>query len=101
MTPTPRVTAPLFARLVGMSMLLALAAGPAAAADLSAEVKAELATTPFVYIQSERKTGDWSTPAEIWFFWDQGAVWVGTKPTSWRVKRIGWGRKKARIAVAT
>jgi len=26
-------------------------------------------------------------------------VYVGTRPTAWRVKRIGWKRSKARIAV--
>jgi hypothetical protein len=50
-------------------------------------------------VQSERKSGEWSKPAEIWFFYEDGKVYVGTRPTSWRVRRIGWKRTKARVAV--
>ncbi len=31
--------------------------------------------------------------------WHDGAVWVGTPPTTWRVKRIKHKRPNARIAV--
>lgn len=90
-------------RLPSIALFAALLAvippAPAPAADLSAELQQQLAEARFVYISSERKSGEWSKPAEIWFMWDQGAVYVGTKPTTWRVKRINAGRKKARIAV--
>src|SRR5262245_282898 len=42
----------------------------------------------FVYIQSTRKDGNLSRPAEIWFAFFDDAVWVASAPTSWRVKRI-------------
>jgi hypothetical protein len=68
-------------------------------AGLTAEQEKQLADATYVYIQSERKSGEWSTPAEIWFFVDGGTVYVGTRPASWRVKRIKAGRTKARIAI--
>jgi hypothetical protein len=67
------------------------------AAALSADVEKALRESQYVYIQSERKTGALGKPAEIWFMYDGGAVLVGTPPTSWRVKRIKAGRKRARI----
>ena len=45
------------------------------------------------------RTARSSKPAEIWFLWHDGAVYVGTRPTSWRVKRIKAGRPEAKIAV--
>ena len=68
-------------------------------AGFTPEQEKQLADATFVYIQSERKSGEWSTPAEIWFFVDGGTLYVGTRPTSWRVKRIKAGRTKARIAI--
>jgi hypothetical protein len=68
-------------------------------AELSEAVRAQLAREPFVYIASTRKDGALGRPAEIWFLYHQGAVYVGTSPTSWRVKRIRWGRPRAKIWV--
>jgi len=48
----------------------------------------QLADARFVYIQSTRKDGALSKPAEIWFAVMDGAVWVGSSPDSWRAKRI-------------
>jgi hypothetical protein len=71
----------------------------AAAAALSPDVDKALHDAKYVYIQSERKSGQLGKPAEIWFYYDGKAVYVGTPPTSWRVRRIKAGRKKAHIAV--
>jgi hypothetical protein len=68
----------------------------AAWAGLSPEVEKALADAHYVYIQSERKTGQFGAASEIWFFFDGGKVYVGTRPTSWRVKRIKAGRTRAR-----
>jgi hypothetical protein len=84
-------------RAVVFVAVLLVAAG--AAAKLPADVDAALRDAKYVYVQSERKTGEWSKPAEIWFHAENGAVYVATRPTSWRVRRIGWKRTKARIAV--
>jgi hypothetical protein len=84
-------------RLAVATLVLAVAAPLWAA--LSPAVEQALRDSTYVYIQSQRKTGEFGAPAEIWFFYDQGSVWVGTRPTSWRVRRIKAGRTKARIAV--
>jgi hypothetical protein len=80
-----------------LALVLAVAVGAGAA--LGPDVERGLRESQYVYIQSERKSGEMSKPAEIWFFWDGTAVYVGTRPTSWRVRRIKAGRRKARIAV--
>jgi hypothetical protein len=72
---------------------------PASARALSTEVKAALETSPYVYISSHRKDGSFGAPAEIWFMYHDGAVWVASPTTTWRVRRIRAGRTKARIAV--
>jgi hypothetical protein len=89
-------------RLAGLLLLVLLALpGRARAGTLTPELVQALDAATYVYVQSERKSGAWSAPAEIWFFRDGDAVVVGTKPTSWRVKRIRAGRSKARIAVGS
>jgi hypothetical protein len=80
------------------ALALVLAA-VAASAGLTPEVDKALGEAKYVYVQSERKTGELGKPAEIWFFVENGAVYVATRPTSWRVRRIKAGRAKARIAV--
>jgi hypothetical protein len=75
------------------------ASARAGAAELSDAVKSALASSQHVYISSTRKDGSLSKPAEIWFLYRNGAVYVGTPPTSWRAKRIKAGRPQAKIAV--
>ena len=74
---------------------------PTRAGALDAALEEKLATSKYVYISSQRKDGSFGKPAEIWFLYDQNAVWVGTPPTSWRVKRLKAGRPAARIAVGS
>ncbi len=74
-------------------------AGVAPAAELPADVRDKLASSTYVYISTQRKDGTFGKPAEIWFMWYDGAVWVGTPPTTWRVKRIKHHRPNAKIAV--
>ena len=84
-------------RIATLVLVLALVAGARAA--LSPELDHALRDAKYVYIQSERKAGTLGKAAEIWFYYDGKAVYVGTPPTSWRVRRIKRGRPKARIAV--
>ena len=84
-------------RLASAALVVALAS--AALAALAPEVEKALRDSTYVYMQTERKTGELGKPAEIWFMFDEGKVYVGTRPTSWRVKRIKAGRTKAKIAV--
>jgi hypothetical protein len=85
-------------RATGVCALI-LAVVTAASAALAPEIERALRDSQFVYVQSERKSGEMGKPAEIWFYWDGAAVYVGTRPTSWRVRRIKAGRRRARIAV--
>jgi len=82
-------------RYVGFA-LLALTL-PSLALAASAEVESKLDTAKYVYVASTRKSGALGKPSEIWFMHHGGAVYVGTPPTSWRVKRIKAGRPKAKI----
>jgi hypothetical protein len=84
-------------RFASLAVLATLVA--TAAAALSPDVDRALRDAKYVYVQSERKSGQLGKPAEIWFYYDGKAVYVGTPPTSWRVRRIKAGRRKARIAV--
>ena len=78
---------------------VAITIAATATATLSPDVDRALKESKYVYIQSERKSHDLGKAAEIWFYYDGKAVYVGTPPTSWRVRRIKHGRPKARIAV--
>jgi hypothetical protein len=72
---------------------------PSSEAALSPELQKGLETSQYVYVQSERKDGTLGKPAEIWFFYHKGAVWVATPKTTHRVKRIQAGRTKAKVAI--
>jgi hypothetical protein len=74
-----------------------LVAAPAGAKPLPKELQDALASSTFVYISSTRKDGSLSRPAEIWFLWHDGSVYVASAPTSWRARRIRWGRPAAKI----
>ena len=85
--------------LLCCALLVALVT--AALGKLTPDLAKALSEARYVYIQSERKGGEFSKPAEIWFFVDGGVVYVGTRPTSWRVKRIKAGRPRAHIAIGS
>jgi len=86
-------------RLPLLLLLALLAPQPSAGAELSKDLVARLEKATYVYISSTRKDGSLSRPAEIWFFYDKGAIYIGTPRKSWRVKRIGAGRPQAKIWV--
>lgn len=69
----------------------------AEAAGIDAESERQLREAEYVYVASARKDGTFGAAAEIWFFYHEGAVYVGTRPASWRVRRIRWGRPQAKI----
>lgn len=68
---------------------------------VSAEQERLLRESPYVYISSTRKDNTPSRKAEIWFFWRDGSIWVGTRPDSWRAKRIRWKRPMATIWIGS
>lgn len=91
----PRIAA----GLRGACLLVLLLVSAPADARLSAEIEAELEKATYVYISSTRRDGTLGEPAEIWFMVHDGAIYVGTRPTSWRVRRIQWKRPQAKIWV--
>jgi hypothetical protein len=94
----PRPLAALVVLLAGLVVSLATPSRSAAGA-LTPEMQKQLAESKYVYIQSERKNGSFGQPAEIWFLVHDGSVYVGSKKTSWRAKRIAAGRTAAKIHV--
>jgi hypothetical protein len=68
--------------VAGCALLVTLVV--AAWGALTPELEKALGEARYIYIQSERKGGEFGKPAEIWFFVDGGTVYVGTRPTSWR-----------------
>jgi hypothetical protein len=93
--PTRFTTVVIAAALAGAIV----APGTVRATELPAAVRDQLASATYVYISTQRKDGSFGKAAEIWFMWHDGAVWVGTPPTTWRVKRIKHKRPNAKIAV--
>ena len=85
--------------VAGALLAVSLYTASARAGELSAEIKSALASSKYVYIASTRKNGSLSKPAEIWFLYHDGAVYVGTPPTTWRARRIKAGRSTAKIWV--
>ena len=90
-----------FGRWLAVALLFSAGAGAARsfAGTLAPEIEKGLRESKYVYIATERKSGSFGTPAEIWFLYHEGAVWVASPTTTWRAKRIRAGRTKAKIAV--
>ena len=87
-------------RLLGFALACWVALEPPSfAAGPAPEVVRALEHSAYVYIATQRKDGSFGAAAEIWFMYDQGAVWMASPTTAWRVKRIRAGRPTARIAV--
>jgi general stress protein 26 len=58
---------------------------------LSAEIETALQTESYIYVATRRLSGEWSTPAAVWFMYDDGAVYFTTSPTSHKAHRIHRG----------
>lgn len=85
--------------VAAVGLVLASGLQPGRSAVLRDPQRELLANSRYVYISSQRKDGGFGAPAEIWFLFHDGAVWVGTTPQSWRAKRIKAGRTNAKIAI--
>ena len=84
-------------RTVALLALAFLFTAPPVHAELSKENAGKLEAARYVYVASTRKDGGLGKPSEIWFFSQEGVIYVGTRPTSWRVRRIKAGRPQAKI----
>lgn len=64
--------------------LLVLAALPAATREALAKAK-------LIYVATQRKSGERSTSAPVWFIYENDAIYSTTSPDSWKAKRIARG----------
>jgi len=85
--------------VAGMLVGTFIFASPQQSSAFSSDQQKALDSAKYVYIQSARKDGKLSKPAEIWFFHHKDAVWVCSPITTHRVKRIKAGQTKAKIAI--
>lgn len=63
----------------------------AAAASISPATEAALRSSSLIYVATQRKNGQRSSTAPIWFFYEEGKIFFTTSPTSWKAKRIKRG----------
>ncbi|HEY8515780.1 MAG TPA: pyridoxamine 5'-phosphate oxidase family protein [Candidatus Binatia bacterium] len=82
------------------SLLRALAACIAAplvaplralAQELPAATRKALETEKLIYVATQRKSGERSEAAPVWFVYQDGYLWTTTSPGSWKAKRIARG----------
>jgi len=66
-------------------LLLGTAQG---AEELNNEIKTALITESYIYVATRRLSGEWSTPAPVWFMYDGDAIYFTTSPTSHKAHRI-------------
>ena len=88
-------------RSVVWTVIAAAVTATAVAAALSPDIEKALSDSKYAYISSTRKDGSLGKPAEIWFMYRNGAVYVASPPTTWRVRRIKAGRPQVKIAVGS
>ena len=76
--------------LVGGAAVL-LAPVRALAQRIPVATKDALANSKLIYVATQRKSGERSTIAPVWFVWENDAIWTTTSPSSWKAKRISRG----------
>ena len=86
-------------RRIAAALLLVTSLVATAAQALAPDLEKALESSTYAYIASTRKDGTLSKPAEIWYLWHKGALYVATPKTTWRVRRIEAGRPQAKIWV--
>jgi hypothetical protein len=75
-------------------------ASPGTPAALPSAVVAELQKSPLVYVSPLLADGRESTcHGEVWFAWQDGAVWTTTAAGRWKARSIARGLDRARIWV--
>jgi general stress protein 26 len=63
----------------------------ARAASIAPATEAALRSSDLIYVATQRKSGERSSAAPIWFFYEDGKLFFTTSPTSWKAKRIARG----------
>ena len=77
--------------LLGVCVVVLAAPLRALAQRIPVATKDALANLKLIYDATQRKSGERSTIAPVWFVWENDAIWTTTSPTSWKAKRIGRG----------
>lgn len=64
----------------------------ARAASIAPATEAALRSADLIYVATQRKNGERSSAAPIWFFYEGGGkLFFTTSPTAWKAKRIARG----------
>jgi hypothetical protein len=58
---------------------------------LPAATREALAKAKLLYVATQRKNGERSTSAPVWFIYEDDAIYSTTSPDSWKAKRIARG----------
>lgn len=65
---------------------------PASAAELPAETQELLRSSSYIYTATRRKSGERSSIAPVWFYYEGGdELFFTTSPDSWKAKRLAQG----------
>lgn len=62
------------------------------AGNLSSATEQLLQSSSYIYVATERKSGDLGSFSPIWFAYDDGKIFFTTSPDSFKAKRIAKGR---------
>ena len=60
----------------------------ARASSQSNDLTSSLEESDLIYVSTRRKSGDWSSQAPIWFWFNDGTVYFTCSPDSWKAKRL-------------
>ena len=63
-----------------------------AAGNLPAATEQLLQSSSYIYVATQRKSGELGSFSPIWFTYDQGKIFFTTSPGSFKAKRIAKGR---------
>jgi hypothetical protein len=63
----------------------------ALAEPLPTATREALAKAKLIYVATQRKSGERSTSAPVWFIYENDAIYSTTSPDSWKAKRIARG----------
>ena len=69
------------------------------AAALDSDTLVQLQTAKEIYLSTQRKSGEWSSAAPVWFWYADGVIYLTASPSSYKARRILDGRDTVRIAV--
>lgn len=69
------------------------------AAALDGDTIAQLQTAKEIHVSTQRRSGEWSGAAPVWFWYADGVIYLTASPSSYKARRILDGRDTVRIAI--